>query len=344
MKFVDELTVHARSGSGGRGCLSFRREKNTPRGGPDGGNGGRGGDVIFEAVDSLNTLVDFRRKPHFKAANGRPGSGKNRNGAAAEPTIIKVPVGTVVLEIEAKPDTDGETSNKNEVGGELADLDISGKRLLVAKGGGGGIGNARHKTSTNRAPREFTIGEVGEERSVRLHLKLMADVGLVGLPNVGKSTLLGALSRAHPKIGNYPFTTLYPSLGVVFADSREFVVADIPGLIAGAHKGLGLGDRFLSHVERCSVLVHLLSAENDLEGMLEARRTVHDELRLYDGELTTKTEIVAIGKCDLLEPKQIELRLQKLKQALGDKQIIAISGLAKTNLKQLTNAMVGALQ
>ncbi len=329
MKFVDELTIHARSGNGGAGCVSFRREKYIPRGGPDGGNGGRGGDIILEAVSSLNTLVDFRLRPHFKAANGRPGSGKNRDGAAADPNIIKVPVGTVVLEENGKT--------------EIADLDAPGKRLLLLKGGNGGVGNARFKSSVNRAPRHFTPGEPGREKSVRLHLKLLADVGLIGLPNVGKSTLLAALSRAHPKIGNYPFTTIYPCLGVVFAEQREFVIADIPGLIAGAHKGLGLGDRFLGHVERCSALVHLLSAESSPQQMLRDYKTVREEMRLYHPKLERKKELVALSKSDLLDSKQLELRRQKLERSLK-KPIKTFSGLARLNLEELTRAMSECLE
>ena len=324
MKFVDELVIHARSGNGGRGCLSFRREKYIPRGGPDGGSGGKGGDVVLVADASLNTLFDFRHHPHFKAKNGRPGSGKNKHGASAQTLSVKVPVGTTVLE------PDGKT--------QIIDLNQEGKTWLMAKGGDGGTGNAAYKSSTNQAPRNFELGEEGEEKSVRLRLRLMADAGLVGLPNAGKSTLLGTLSKAHPKVGNYPFTTLYPSLGVVYADYTEFVVADIPGLIKGAHKGYGLGDRFLGHVERCSLLVHILSGEADLEECIKNYKTITEEIRLYNPRLLKQKQLVVLNKCDLLTPEQMELRQKGLSEALGQK-VVAISALARINIPQLIEEM-----
>ncbi len=244
MKFLDEAKVYVRSGDGGNGAVSFRREKFIEFGGPDGGDGGRGGDVIVECVDGLNTLIDYRYQQHFKAGTGTHGMGKNRAGAGGSDVVLKVPVGTEVL------DEDGETV--------LADLTEVGERVVLLEGGNGGFGNAHFKSSTNRAPRRANPGQDGEERTIRLRLKLIADAGLVGLPNAGKSTFLAAVSAAKPKIADYPFTTLHPQLGVVRVDNREFVLADIPGLIEGAHEGVGLGDRFLGHVERCGALLHLV--------------------------------------------------------------------------------------
>jgi len=324
MKFVDELVIHAKSGNGGRGCVSFRREKYIPKGGPDGGNGGDGGDIMLIADDSLNTLFDFRHHPHFKAKNGTPGSGRKRHGASADTLTIKVPMGTTVLE------TDGKT--------QIIDLDEIGRTWLMAKGGKGGVGNAVYKSSTNRAPRNFQLGKEGEERSVRLRLKLMADAGLVGLPNAGKSTILGALSKAHPKVGNYPFTTLYPSLGVAYAAQKEFVVADIPGLIKGAHQGHGLGDRFLGHVERCSLLVHVISGETSLEQCIKDYKIVEQEIELYNKKLASQQQLVVLNKCDLLTQPQIDLRVKGLTQALR-KEVVAVSALARINISTLVEKM-----
>src|SRR5215471_5670143 len=265
MKFLDEAKVYIRSGDGGNGCVSFRREKFIEFGGPNGGDGGRGGDVIAEAVDGLNTLIDYRYQQHFKARNGRAGMGKDRHGADGEDIVLKVPVGTQIYE------EDGETL--------LADLARAGERAVLAKGGNGGFGNAHFKTSTNRAPRRANPGQPGEERTIRLRLKLIADAGIVGLPNAGKSTMLAAVSATKPKIAYYPFTTLHPQLGVVKVNEREFVLADLPGLIEGAHEGTGLGDRFLGHTERCRVLLHLV--DGTIEDAGAAYRTVRAELVAY---------------------------------------------------------------
>src|SRR4249919_2118815 len=280
MKFLDEAKVYVRSGDGGNGCVSFRREKFIEFGGPNGGDGGRGGDVIVEVVDGLNTLIDYRYQQHFKAKSGRGGMGKDRHGANGDDIVLKVPAGTQVYE-EA-----GETL--------LADLTDVGQRAVVARGGKGGFGNAHFKSSTNRAPRHANPGQPGEELTIRLRLKLIADAGIVGLPNAGKSTFLAAVSAARPKIADYPFTTLNPQLGVAETDGREFVLADIPGLIEGAHEGSGLGDRFLGHIERCRVLLHLIDGTGEHAG--EAYKTVRAELEAYGQGLEDKHEILALTK------------------------------------------------
>lgn len=287
MKFIDEVTLHCASGHGGAGCVSFRREKFIPFGGPNGGDGGRGGDLIFEATKSLSTLLELRHKQHQKAERGQHGMGKDRHGAAGEDLIIKVPVGTLIKDAET--------------GEELADLTEDGQRVVLLKGGRGGQGNARFATSTNKAPKFAQPGEEGEERKLRLELKLMADVGLLGLPNAGKSSLISKVSAARPKVADYPFTTLAPSLGVVgYKDYRSFVMADIPGIIEGAHAGAGLGHRFLKHLERSGILVHLVDIsglpESDPYGAFEA---VNRELALFSEELGGKDQIVALTKMDL---------------------------------------------
>jgi GTP-binding protein len=299
MKFLDQAKIYIRSGDGGAGCVSFRREKFIEFGGPDGGDGGRGGDVIVECVSGLNTLIDFRYQQHFKAKTGVHGMGKNRTGANGADAVLKVPLGTQVI------DEDGETL--------LADLVEVGQKIVLAKGGNGGFGNAYFKTSTNQAPRRANPGQEGEERWVWLRLKLIADAGLVGLPNAGKSTFLAAVSAAKPKIADYPFTTLEPNLGVVGVDGREFVMADIPGLIEGAHEGVGLGDRFLGHVERCRVLLHLVDGTLGHAG--EAYKTVRRELEAYGAGLTDKPEIVALSKADALSPELRKEQAARLKRA-----------------------------
>ena len=299
MKFLDQAKVYIRSGDGGAGCVSFRREKFIEFGGPDGGDGGRGGDVVGECVDGLNTLIDYRYQQHFKAKTGGHGMGKNRAGASTPDVVLKVPVGTQIF------DEDNETL--------LADLTRVGERAVLAKGGNGGFGNTHFKSSTNRAPRHANPGQPGEERTIWLRLKLIADAGLVGLPNAGKSTFLAAVSAAKPKIADYPFTTLHPQLGVVSVDTREFVLADIPGLIEGAHEGAGLGDRFLGHIERCRVLLHLVDGTGEHAG--EAYKTVRAELDAYGHGLADKPEIVALNKADALTPEQLKQQTARLKRA-----------------------------
>jgi GTP-binding protein len=300
MKFLDQCKVYCRSGHGGDGCVSFRREKFIPFGGPDGGDGGRGGDVFVEAVDGLNTLIDYRYQQHFKADRGGHGMGKNRTGADAPELVLKVPVGTQVFE------EDQETL--------IADLDKLGDRVLIARGGTGGWGNTRFKSSTNQAPRRFNPGLEGEERWLWLRLKLIADAGLLGLPNAGKSTFLAASSAAKPKIADYPFTTLHPNLGVVsLGVGASFVLADIPGLIEGAAEGAGVGTRFLGHVERCAVLIHLVDGTQD--DVAEAYRIVRRELKAYGGGLATKPEIVALNKIDALTKEEISEKAAALKKA-----------------------------
>jgi GTP-binding protein len=312
MKFLDEAKVYIRSGDGGNGCVSFRREKFIEFGGPNGGDGGKGGDVVVEAVDGLNTLIDYRYQQHFKAKNGRGGMGKDRHGASGADAILKVPVGTQVYE------EDGTTL--------IADLTEAGQRAVLAHGGNGGFGNAHFKTSTNRAPRHANPGQPGEEHTIRLRLKLIADAGIVGLPNAGKSTFLAAVTAAKPKIADYPFTTLNPQLGVAESGGREFVLADIPGLIEGAHEGVGLGDRFLGHVERCRVLLHLV--DGTLADAGAAYKTVREELSAYGHALAEKPEIVALTKADALDPTAIKQQVARLQRAAKKKPFVvsAVSG------------------
>ncbi len=313
MKFLDQAKIYLKSGDGGDGVTAFRREKFIQLGGPDGGDGGRGGDIVFEAVENLNTLIDFRYTQHFRAKKGGNGAGADRTGAGAPTLTIKVPVGTQIF------DDDRETM--------LADMNKPGMSLVLLRGGDGGFGNARFKTSTNRAPRRADKGWPGEERWVWLRLKLIADAGLVGLPNAGKSTFLKAVSGANPKIADYPFTTLHPQLGVVrLSMTEEFVLADIPGLIEGAHEGTGLGDRFLGHVERCAVLLHLI--DGAAGQVVDAWRTIRHELQAYGGGLAEKPEILVLNKTDSMSPHELAARRSALERASGAKvmTICAITG------------------
>lgn len=326
MKFQDQARVFIKSGNGGHGCLSFRREKFIEYGGPNGGDGGRGGDVIVIAVEGLNTLIDFRFQQHFKAQNGRPGEGSNRTGADGADSVLKVPVGTQVF------DEEGDVL--------LADLTEVGQRIVLLHGGDGGFGNAHYKSSTNRAPRRADTGRPGAESAVVLRLKLIADAGLVGLPNAGKSTFLAAVSQATPKIADYPFTTLHPNLGVVISDDTSFVIADIPGLIEGAHEGIGLGTRFLGHVERCRVLLHLIDGTQ--EDVAEAYRTVRAELEAYGGGLIDKTEIVALNKCDSLNEELIAERRAALAEAAGRDPLL-LSGVAGLGIEDALRGLRRAI-
>lgn len=323
MKFLDEAKVYIASGAGGNGCVSFRREKFIEFGGPNGGDGGRGGNVIVEAVDGLNTLIDYRYQQHFKAKRGGNGMGKDRHGANGADIVMKVPAGTQIYE------EDGETL--------LADLAKVGDKVVLAKGGNGGFGNAYFKSSTNRAPRHANPGQPGEERTIRLRLKLIADAGLVGLPNAGKSTFLAAVSAAKPKIADYPFTTLHPQLGVFAVDGREFVMADLPGLIEGAHEGVGLGDRFLGHVERCRVLLHLVDATYEDAGA--AYKTVRAELKAYGHDLADKPEIVALSKADAMTPERIEEQLKSLKKA-SKKTPLVLSAHSRAGVPEALRALL----
>jgi GTP-binding protein len=300
MKFLDQAKVYVRSGDGGAGCVSFRREKFIEFGGPDGGDGGRGGDVVAECVDGLNTLIDYRYQQHFKAKTGMHGMGKNRAGGRGADAVLKVPVGTQIFE------EDGETL--------IADLTAVGQKIVICKGGNGGFGNAHFTTSTNRAPRRANPGLQGEERTLILRLKLIADAGLIGLPNAGKSTFLSRVTAARPKIADYPFTTLYPGLGVARVDEREFVLADIPGLIEGAHEGHGLGDRFLGHVERCRALLHLVDATGEHAG--RDYKIVRSELAAYGAGLDEKPEIVALSKIDAVDAETVKKQQDRLKRAM----------------------------
>ena len=322
MKFLDEAKVFIKSGNGGDGCVAFRREKNIPFGGPNGGNGGRGGDVIVECVDGLNTLIDFRYQQHFKAKRGIHGMGSQRDGPKGATMIIKVPVGTQILDEE----------NENII----ADFTEVGQSQVLARGGDGGFGNAHFKTSTNQAPRRFDAGWPGEEMWMWLRLKLIADAGLVGLPNAGKSTFLAAVSRAKPKIADYPFTTLHPNLGVVGVDEEEFVIADIPGLIEGAHEGAGLGTRFLGHVERCGVLLHLV--DGTVEDVAESYRVIRGELESYGGGLMDKTEVVALNKCDALTEEDIAIKLAILRKA-SRAEVVKLSGIAGLGVEKMLRSM-----
>jgi GTP-binding protein len=327
MKFLDQAKIYLKSGDGGDGVTAFRREKFVAFGGPDGGDGGKGGDIVFEAVENLNTLIDFRYAQHFRAKKGGNGSGADRTGAAAATLRIKVPIGTQIF------DDDRETL--------LADLDAPGKSVTLLRGGDGGFGNAKFKTSTNRAPRRSDKGWPGEERWVWLRLKLIADAGLIGQPNAGKSTFLSVVSGANPKIADYPFTTLHPQLGVVrLSVAEEFVLADIPGLIAGAHEGSGLGDRFLGHVERCAVLLHLI--DGAAGGCVAAWRTVRHELAAYGGGLAEKPEIIVLNKADAMSPREISARRAALARASGAPVMVA-SGVTGQGVPEILRALQTAI-
>jgi GTP-binding protein len=333
MHFLDQAKIYVKSGGGGPGAVSFRREKYVEYGGPDGGNGGRGGDIVFEAVAGLNTLIDFRYAQHFKAPRGQHGMGKDRTGASAEPLVIKVPVGTQVL-----------SEDKEEV---LADFTEVGQRVVFLEGGMGGRGNASYKTSTNRAPRQHQDGIPGVEAWVWLRLKLLADVGLVGLPNAGKSTFINAVSNAQAKVGDYAFTTLVPKLGVVRHKGREFVLADIPGLIEGAADGVGIGDRFLGHIERCRVLIHLIDITGTEDAdPAEAMRIVEEELAAYGDKehtrLDEKPRLVVLNKLDLADAELVEgFRAELL--AAGAEQVLAVSGATGAGIPELLDAVLGYL-
>ena len=306
MKFLDQAKVYIRSGDGGAGAVSFRREKFIEFGGPDGGDGGRGGDVWAEAVDGLNTLIDYRYQQHFKAKTGGHGMGKNRSGAKSPDIVLRVPVGTEILA------EDNETL--------IADLSVLGQRELLARGGNGGFGNAHFKSSTNRAPRHANPGLEGQERWIWLRLKLIADIGIVGLPNAGKSTLLARVTSAKPKIADYPFTTLHPNLGVVRHKGAEFVLADIPGLIEGAHEGAGIGDRFLGHVERCRALIHLVDAAGDDPG--KAYTTIRGELVAYGNGLDVKPELAVLSRADVATKEQLKSARAKIKRRSGNMPLV----------------------
>ncbi len=323
MKFLDEVRVFIRSGAGGRGCVSFRREKFIEFGGPNGGDGGRGGSVYAEAVNNLNTLIDYRYNQHIKGQNGESGRGANCTGASGNDGILRLPVGTQILA------DDGETL--------LADLTEVGQRVLLLRGGNGGFGNSRFKGSVNQAPRHANPGQPAMEARICLRLKLIADAGLVGLPNAGKSTFLAAVSAARPKIADYPFTTLHPNLGTIAVDDDAFVLADIPGLIEGAHEGHGLGDQFLRHIERCAVLLHLIDATQ--EDPVGAYHIIQHELASYSGDLASKPQIVALNKCDAILDEDLEPIVQALSQAVPESSIVrtisAVSGLGVRQMVQI---------
>ena len=311
MKFLDQVKIFIKAGDGGSGSPSFRREKFIEFGGPDGGDGGKGGSIILKSERNLNTLIDFRYQQHIKAENGRPGLGKDMTGAAGQAAVVKLPVGTQIFA------EDNKTC--------LADLTAEGQEIRLLVGGDGGYGNTHFKSSTNRAPRRADPGRPGQELWIWLRLKLLADAGLVGLPNAGKSTFLAAVTRAKPKIADYPFTTLHPQLGVVYQDGSEFILADIPGLIEGAHEGHGLGDRFLGHIERCGVVLHLVDGTQ--EDVAAAYRTVRDELEAYGSGLERKSELVALNKCDALIDEEIKIRRTELADACG-REVLTLSGVS----------------
>ena len=326
MHFLDQAKIFIRSGAGGPGAVSFRREKFIEYGGPDGGDGGKGGDIVFEAVEGLNTLIDFRYTQHFKAPRGKGGAGRNQTGAGGKDLVVRVPVGTQVLD-----------EDKELV---LADFTEVGQRVVLLKGGDGGRGNASYKSATNRAPRQHGTGWPGEEMWVWLRLKLIADVGLVGLPNAGKSTFLNAVSNAKAKVGDYPFTTLHPKLGVVRHKGVDFVLADIPGLIEGAAEGAGIGDRFLGHVERTRVLLHLVDANN--EDVATAWRTVRDELEAYGAGLADKAEVIALTKLDTIDAELAEALGAELREASGA-PVFPVSGITGEGVEAVLDAIVQRL-
>jgi GTP-binding protein len=327
MKFLDQAKVYIRSGDGGAGAVSFRREKFIEFGGPDGGDGGRGGDVWIEAVDGLNTLIDYRYQQHFRAKTGVHGMGRDRAGGKGADVVLKVPAGTQVYE------EDNETL--------IVDMTTTGQRYRLAAGGNGGFGNAHFKTSSNQAPRRANPGLEGQEMTVWLRLKLIADAGIVGLPNAGKSTFLASVTAAKPKIADYPFTTLHPGLGVARIDAREFVSADIPGLIEGAHEGVGIGDRFLGHVERTRVLLHLVSAQEENAG--KAYKTVRRELEAYGGGLTDKPEIVALSQVDTLDADERKKKAASLKRAAGRAPLM-LSAVTREGVEEVLRALISHVQ
>jgi GTPase len=327
MKFLDQAKIYLKSGEGGAGAAAFRREKFIEFGGPWGGDGGRGGDIVIESVANLNTLIDYRYQQHFRAQNGRPGAGSNKTGANGESVILRVPVGTQIL------DEDKETV--------LLDLTEPGQRVVLLRGGDGGFGNAHYKTSTNQAPTRKDPGWPGEERWVWLRLKLIADAGLVGLPNAGKSTFLAAVSRAKPKIADYPFTTLKPQLGVVGVGEDEFVIADLPGLIEGASEGAGLGHRFLGHVERCSVILHLIDGtEDDVTG---AYKLIRKELKAYGAGLIDKPEIIGLNKSDAIPEDELKEKVRKLKRS-AKRPVMVLSGATGQGVTEVLRALLTEIE
>lgn len=326
MHFLDQAKIYVKSGAGGPGAVAFRREKFIEYGGPDGGNGGKGGDIIFEVVPGLNTLIDFRYTQHFRAPRGKGGSGSNKTGAGGDDLVIRVPVGTQVL-----------SEDKEHV---LADFTKAGERRVFLRGGDGGRGNASYKTSTNRAPRQHGTGWPGEEAWVWLRLKLLADAGLLGLPNAGKSTFINAVTNANAKVGDYPFTTTRPQLGVVTHKHREFVIADIPGLIEGAADGAGIGDRFLGHIERCRVLLHLVDATGD--DPVGAYRVVRGELDAYGAGLIDKPEVIGLNKIDALEPEAVKKIAAKLKRA-SKAEVMLLSGAAGTGIDAVLDRLAAEI-
>ena len=320
MKFLDEAKIYLEAGDGGNGCMSFRHEKYVEYGGPNGGDGGNGGSIIFRAVRNLNTLIDFRYQQHFRAEKGRPGEGSECTGRSGKDLSVKVPVGTVIF-----------AEDKKTV---IADMVNDGEEVLVAKGGRGGWGNVHFKSSTNQAPERADPGKPGDKLAVWLRLKLIADIGLVGFPNAGKSTLLSVLTAARPKIANYPFTTLHPNLGVLYIYDKEYVMADLPGLIEGASEGVGLGHRFLGHAERCKVVLHLIDGTQ--EDVVGAYKTIQAELQNYGDVLDKKPEIVVLNKIDSLSEDEVKEKVSALKKA-SKKEVIAISGIAKIGIEELKN-------
>ena len=323
MKFLDQAKIYIKAGNGGSGSASFRREKFVEFGGPDGGDGGNGGSIIFESDRNLNTLIDYRYTQHFKAEHGHSGSKKNKTGANGKDSTLKVPIGTQIYEEDNNTLIYDFTKNK--------------ERYLVAAGGKGGLGNVRFKSSTNRAPRKKTTGKLGEEFSIWLQLKVIADIGIIGLPNAGKSSLLAALTRAKPKIASYPFTTINPNLGVAYYDDKEITLADIPGLVEGAHKGIGLGDKFLRHIERCKILLHLIDITE--ENLLNNYKRIKLELSAYDKSLSKKKEIIIFNKSDLLEKKEIKKRLENFKNHTK-KNFESISLFVKKDIQKIKKILI----
>ena len=323
MKFLDQAKIYIKAGNGGSGSASFRREKFIEFGGPDGGDGGDGGSIIFQSDRNLNTLIDFRYAQHFKAQFGEPGSKRNKTGAKGQDLILKVPVGTQIYE-----------EDNNTL---IYDFIKNKERYLVAHGGKGGMGNVRFKSSTNRAPRKKTSGKLGEEFWVWLQLKVIADIGIIGKPNAGKSSLLAALTRAKPKIANYPFTTINPNLGVTYYDRKEITLADIPGLVEGAHKGIGLGDKFLRHIERCKVLLHLIDLSED--NLVKTYKQINNELYSYDKNLTKKKEIIFFNKSDLFNDEEIKKKLYDFKNKIKTKYEI-ISIFSKKDLQKIKKLLI----